>query len=198
MTTNIDWGRRLFGRAKGKTRASSLRYGVTTTASSDGYVSVLLDGSADPVTLKCRGSFAEGERVSVANDGGVYSIVNDGVSSADEGGASSSVLGEAVLGQMVLGSEGGGGSVDDVGGSLPPVTEADNGRVMMVVNGTWQAASLPTYAGTYSVTPTADGLTVPTAGAYMESDLTVNPVPYSETSNNSGGITIYVASEVEK
>ena len=197
MATEIDLGRKLFGKTRGGTRASSLRRGVTASSSNDGYVSVLLDGSADPVTLKCRGSFSEGERVSVANDGGVYSIVNDGVSSADEGGASSSVLGEAVLGQMVLGGEG-GGSVDDSGGSLPPVTEADNGKVMMVVGGEWVAASLPTYAGSYSVTPTADGFAVPTAGAYMESDLTVNPVPYSETSNNSGGTTIYVASEVEK
>ena len=203
MATDIDWGRRLFGRPRSASRtssgnsASSLRHGVTTAASSDGYVSVLLDGSVDPVTLACRGSFSKGERVSVANDGGVYSIVNDGVASADSGDVPSSILGEAVLGEMILGGDG-GGSVDDSGGGLPPVTEADNGKVMMVVGGEWVAANLPRYAGSYSVTPTADGLTVPTAGAYMESDLTVNPVPYSETSNNSGGTTIYVESEVER
>lgn len=91
----------------------------------------------------------------------------------------------------------GGEPKGDGGAVLPEVSDSDNGKVLMVVNGQWLASKLPTYAGSYSVTPTADGLTVPTAGSYMEQDVTVNPVPYSETSNTAGGTTIYVASEVE-
>lgn len=32
---------------------------------------------------------------------------------------------------------------------LPEITETDNGKVLMVVRGTWQAAALATYGGEY-------------------------------------------------
>lgn len=32
---------------------------------------------------------------------------------------------------------------------LPGITETDNGKVLMVVRGTWQAAALATYGGEY-------------------------------------------------
>ena len=119
-------------------------------------------------------------------------ITSDVIKMLDSGAGASSVLGAGVLGTMVLASGGSSGSR-----LLPMISEADNGKILTVVGGQWAAASLPVYAGSYSLTPTADGFTVPTAGAYMEQNMTVNPVPYSETSNNSGGTTIYVASEVE-
>ena len=119
-------------------------------------------------------------------------ITSDVIKMLDSGAGASSVLGVGVLGTMVLASGGSSGSR-----LLPMISEADNGKILTVVGGQWVAASLPVYAGSYSLTPTADGFTVPTAGAYMEQNMTVNPVPYSETSNNSGGTTIYVASEVE-
>lgn len=77
MTTNIDWGRKLFGKPKAD-KAARLRHGVTASASSDGYVSVLLDGSEEPVTLACSGSFDAGQSVYVVNDGGSYAIMGDG------------------------------------------------------------------------------------------------------------------------
>jgi len=36
------------------------------------------------------------------------------------------------------------------GKSLPSVTTSDNGKVLMVINGTWTQASLPTYDGSVS------------------------------------------------
>ena len=35
----------------------------------------------------------------------------------------------------------------NAGSGAPPVTSADNGKVLMVVNGAWAVASLPIYNG---------------------------------------------------
>lgn len=40
-----------------------------------------------------------------------------------------------------------GKAIDEIPQELPTVTSSDNGKVLMVVNGTWAAASLPTYNG---------------------------------------------------
>lgn len=51
------------------------------------------------------------------------------------------------------------------------------------------------YKGDYEVTPTLEGETLPTKQKLMEENLTVNPIPIYETSNNSGGTTVYIAKE---
>lgn len=87
---------------------------------------------------------------------------------------------------------GGGGS-----GDLPPVTTADDGKVLMVQGGAWAAAELPVYDGTYEVTPLANEETrLLTAQRYMTDDVTVTAIPYYETSNQSGN-TVYIGTEVE-
>ena len=50
------------------------------------------------------------------------------------------------------------------------------------------------YEGTYVITPTASGYSLPTKSKTMKDDLTVNAIPYHETSNESGGITCSIAS----
>lgn len=76
------------------------------------------------------------------------------------------------------------------GTGLPPVTAEDNGKFLGVVNGKWAAASLPVYDGTYEITPNAyEGYTLSTAQTYMEADIKISKIPYSEVSNNSGGTT---------
>ena len=48
------------------------------------------------------------------------------------------------------------------------------------------------YEGVYEVTPLADfEVVLPTTGLVMEGDVTVNKIPYYETSNTSG-ITVYI------
>ena len=53
--------------------------------------------------------------------------------------------------------------------------------------------SIERYKGDYEVTPTLEGETLPTKQKLMEEDLTVNPIPIYETSNISGGTTVYIA-----
>ena len=53
-----------------------------------------------------------------------------------------------------------------------------------------------TYDGNYSVTPTLEAQTLPTKEKVMSDDLVVEAVPVYEVSNNSGGITVYIAKEV--
>lgn len=51
-----------------------------------------------------------------------------------------------------------------------------------------------TYDGEYELTPTAAGEVLQTKLKTMLDDLTVNPIPYHETTNDSGGYTISIAS----
>lgn len=51
------------------------------------------------------------------------------------------------------------------------------------------------YKGAYEVTPRVDEQVLPTAQKLMADDLTVNAIPIYETSNNSGGTTVYIARE---
>lgn len=55
-------------------------------------------------------------------------------------------------------------------------------------------SSAETYKGSYVVIPTAEGLTMSTRSKRMESDVDVRPIPYYETSNESGGMTVSIAS----
>lgn len=49
------------------------------------------------------------------------------------------------------------------------------------------------YTGEYDVTPLVDKeTTLPTANKIMTKDVVVKQVPYFETSNDSGGITVYI------
>ena len=53
------------------------------------------------------------------------------------------------------------------------------------------------YEGEYVITPSAaDAIVLPTESKVMQDDVTVRKIPYYETSNLSGGLTAYIASEV--
>lgn len=53
-----------------------------------------------------------------------------------------------------------------------------------------------TYDGSYEVIPTTDEQVLHTKSKYMEDDVMVRSIPYFETSNQTGGDTVYIASEV--
>lgn len=53
---------------------------------------------------------------------------------------------------------------------------------------------LPDYDGAYVVIPSVIDQTLPTNGKSMRDDMTVTAVPYYETSNDAGGITVSIMS----
>ena len=56
---------------------------------------------------------------------------------------------------------------------------------------------IPVYDGTYTVVPLADAQTVlETAEKFLKDNIVVKKIPYYETSNDKGGNTVYIGSEV--
>lgn len=53
------------------------------------------------------------------------------------------------------------------------------------------------YQGAYEVRPDVAEQLLDTAWKLMTDDLMVHKIPYFETSNNSGGTTVYIADEIE-
>ena len=53
-----------------------------------------------------------------------------------------------------------------------------------------------TYEGDYEVIPTAEKQTMGTKQKYMKDDVTIHPIPFYSVSNNSGGNTVFIGSEV--
>lgn len=85
----------------------------------------------------------------------------------------------------------------NIGGGTPPVSAEDNGKVLTVVDGKWKAEELPKYSGETEVTPATTAQTLATAQKLMANDVTINPIPYYEVGNNSGGNTVHIGKEVE-
>ena len=80
--------------------------------------------------------------------------------------------------------------------NIPEVSESDNGKIMMVVDGEWKANELPIYDGAYEVTPSASTeQTLLTSGTMMDADVKVNKIPYAEVTNSSNGTTVTIGSE---
>ena len=48
------------------------------------------------------------------------------------------------------------------------------------------------YEGDYAVTPKIDEQTIPTKDKFLVKDVTINPIPYFDVSNTSGGSTVYI------
>lgn len=52
------------------------------------------------------------------------------------------------------------------------------------------------YEGNYTVTPNIEGQILETASKYMEKNVQVKSIPYFETTNASGGDTVYIGKDV--
>lgn len=83
---------------------------------------------------------------------------------------------------------------DNIDGSnLPEVSADDNGKVLMVVDGSWKVDGLPVYDGAFEVTPSATTeQTLLTSGKMMDADVKINKIPYAEVSNSSDGLTVTI------
>jgi hypothetical protein len=79
------------------------------------------------------------------------------------------------------------------------VTPSANQQTITAPDGTFLETvvveGLDAYGGSYTVTPTVEGFSMPTENKFMTDDVTVNAIPYWETSNISG-TTVYIANEL--
>lgn len=67
--------------------------------------------------------------------------------------------------------------------------------IVRVVGGGGGGGIYPSYSGPYDIIPLAFiDQQLPTEGKVLSRDLVVQEVPYLETSNDSGGITVSIAS----
>lgn len=53
------------------------------------------------------------------------------------------------------------------------------------------------YNGDYVVTPSTDEQCLETANKLMFDDVTIKSIPFFEVSNNTGGSTVYIGSDIE-
>ena len=86
-------------------------------------------------------------------------------------------------------------SEDDDGSDLPAVTEADEGKILRVVDGEWAADKLDEYHGAYVITPGASTTVLNTSKKMMGSNLIIEQIPYAEVENTAGGTTVTIGSE---
>ena len=58
--------------------------------------------------------------------------------------------------------------------------------------------AVPTYKGQYQITPLAfEETTLKTKGKKLTEDVVIKEIPYFETTNLSGGYTVYIAGQIE-
>lgn len=71
----------------------------------------------------------------------------------------------------------------------------DNNDIVRIDAGPKGGKIYPPYAGPYDIIPLAFiDQQLPTEGRVLKQDILVQEVPYLETSNDSGGITVSIAS----
>lgn len=84
--------------------------------------------------------------------------------------------------------------MDKVTGNISPVRKISGN----ITYGVGEGDTSPTYDGDYDVLPLAFAETVlPTKDKKLIEDIVIKEIPYYETSNTSGGNTVYIAGHVE-
>lgn len=92
----------------------------------------------------------------------------------------------------IVGPNAGGGSIEGAIRYDVPQKLSDEQKAQAREN-----IGIVSYNGEYSVTPSATSeVTLQTAQKLMDADVHVQKIPYFDVSNNSGGQTVYIASEV--
>ena len=81
-------------------------------------------------------------------------------------------------------------------GAIHSGTKNFAGKVPGTLEFHYSENSAEEYIGPYDVTPQVASQTLNTAGKIMSSNVEVHGVPYFETSNTSGGSTVYIARDI--
>lgn len=82
-----------------------------------------------------------------------------------------------------------------------PVLLQDGGGEFRAEFGAFQQVTVGSsrpYEGDYEVTPTVEGVTLPTKSLIMRHDLQVKRIPFFETGNPAGGETVYIAADLDE
>lgn len=94
--------------------------------------------------------------------------------------------------------------MDKITGNISPIKtisgniKADKSISGNITYGIGKGETIPLYEGDYEVLPLAFEETVlPTKDKKLIEDIVVKEIPYYETSNTSGGNTVYIAGHVE-
>lgn len=79
-------------------------------------------------------------------------------------------------------------------GNISPVNKISGN----ITYGNGNGEYVPLYVGDYTVTPQAfEEVILETNGKKMTKNVTVKEIPYFETTNTSGGVTVYIAGQIE-
>lgn len=83
---------------------------------------------------------------------------------------------------------------DEITGMLTSLQIVDG----KITYGNGTGETVPIYDGQYTVVPKAfEDIVLHTKNKKMIDDVTVKEIPYFETSNISGGLTVYIAGQIE-
>lgn len=117
-------------------------------------------------------------------------VVLDGEESLSVKNAVGSYIIDSATAEVSITTDGGGeafikGSADGV---AEIVSDGEIGIITEVIGGDY-----PTYDGKYTVTPTMEQQTLMTKNKVMVDNVQVKKIPLYETTNLSGGTTVYIA-----
>ena len=97
---------------------------------------------------------------------------------------------EDATGEVSITTDGGGdvSITDDADGDLEVISDGELGIITEVIGG-----DLPYYTGAYVVTPTMEQQSLDTKDKILTNNVTIKKIPMYETTNLSGGTTVYIA-----
>lgn len=117
-------------------------------------------------------------------------VVLDGEESLSAERAVGSYIVDCAAAEVSITTDGGGEVFisGSAGASVEVVCDGEVGTVTEVIGG-----EFPRYEGNYVVTPTMSQQKLETKNRVLSDDITVKKIPLYETTNLSGGTTVYIA-----
>lgn len=88
-----------------------------------------------------------------------------------------------------------GSPIGTISGVIKAVTPSITGNITY---GMGEGEYIPEYEDSYTITPQAfQDIVLPTKNKQLKDNIIIKEIPYYETSNTSGGNTVYIAGQIE-
>lgn len=85
--------------------------------------------------------------------------------------------------------------IGNTSGNISPAIPKIDGNITY---GIGNGSNVPEYEGSYTAVPKAfETVVLPTKDKKLIKDITIKEIPYYETTNASGGNTVYIAGQIE-